>query len=803
MASTLLVILSECRIGFAQTVKLEPIANGIRCLRGADGLEVTAVATNILRVDVRPGGVRDDRTPMLDPAFPGTKAEGFKLAAEAEGAQLDTEDLRVHFDCAAQTLTVADRSGNSLLSVANLWAAAAQRSLTVHRSADDPIYGMAGIPRFEVDSSVERPQGAQVKAGSQGDGGAPFFFTKKFGVLVDSIDGQFRVSGPDVTFQHSSRAELEFYVLAGDPMSTMSGLADLTGHPPMPPRWTLGFLNSQWGIDEAELKTLVAHYRASHIPLDGFILDYDWKAWGEDDYGEWRWNSTAGAGSAQPDKFPDGASGVLGKEMRAQGVYLAGILKPRILLYKEGTTDFLEAAAYAEAHHFWYPGVEPMPDQRTKRPSKNLDFSQPAERVWFWNHLEPSFKTGMAGWWNDEADELPDKTAVPTSSLEFFNMGRALYEGQRSTGSMRVWSLNRNFYLGAQRFGYAEWSGDIKTGEASMASQPPRMLATLNLGEPHWSMDTGGFRGDPTSEEYARWMEFAAFTPIARVHAGHNQKRQPWIFGPIAEAAATKAMRLRYSLLPYIYSAERNCFETGIGVSRPLEWVFPDDSLAARQVDEWMFGDALLVAPVLDLKAKTRKVYLPAGRWTDYTTGKDFSGGQTIEVDTDSKAWADIPLFVRENSILATEEPGDDTDAMHPSEITLDIFPSQMGVSSWNLYDDDGATYNYETGGYFKQRISAGFVKGQFGIDMSAPEGKFATGLRSYRLRIHSVTPVSLHWNGRLLERADALNSVSRQPSWALTQDRFGTVVEIRVDAGVAMHLDLSANFNGPKTATP
>ena len=146
---------------------------------------------------------------------------------------------------------------------------------------------------------------------------------------------------------------------------------------------------------------------------------------------------------------------------------------------------------------------------------------------------------------------------------------------------LRVWSINRNFYLGATRYGYAGWSGDIKTGFASMAFQRRRMMAALDTGEFHWSMDTGGFSGHPSPENYARWIEFAAFVPIMRVHGGLNEKRQPWVYGPTAEAAARAAINLRYQLLPYIYSYERRNTDGEVGLVRPLFWEFPSDDRAS------------------------------------------------------------------------------------------------------------------------------------------------------------------------------------------------------------------------------
>ena len=763
----------------AQKTGLDRSAGGLTCTSASGRIELQAVETNVLRVLVEPDGTPDTRTPVLDPAFRPKPVDGLKVQAEGTSGSVRSAGFAAQFDCASGRLMVSDAAGAEVLRADELAGTAKAGHLTISRATQDPIYGIEAVPRFGVETTLERPKGDLVKAWAQGNGGGPFFFTKRFGLLVDSVDGRFTVEGPGVTFDQGSRKNAEFFLMIGPPMATMSALADLTGHAPMPPKWTLGFLNSQWGIDEAELKKLVAHYRETHEPLDGFIIDYDWKAWGEDAYGEWRWNSAPGG--AAGDKFPDGASGVLGREMATEGVHLSGILKPRILLYEKGTTtQMLQAAAYAQAHHFWFPGSEQMTDYASHRPAGVLDFSNPDARTWFWKHLEPAFKAGMVGWWNDEADELPDPAGVRKSSLEFFHMGQALYEGQRSMSDIRVWSLNRNYYLGSARFGYAEWSGDIHTGQKSMAEQPPRMLTTLSIGEPHWSMDTGGFRGDPTPEEYARWVEFAALTPIARVHAGHNQKRQPWVFGPVAEAAAKNALRLRYALMPYIYSAERECTDTGIGLVRPLEWVFPDDAQAAAQINEWMFGDALLAAPVLDLGGKPRSVYLPAGEWMNWVTGEHVGGAKALELATDAKTWMDMPLFVRAGSIVATEEPGDDLNAMKPTEITLDVFPSLNHAAKWTMYDDDGATYHYEQGVFFRQGMAAELKDGEVTMTFNSAQGSYKTGVKTYVVRIHGTATKSVRWNGTKL----AVTAAS---------DRLGSVTEVRVPVGMSGKLELAA----------
>ena len=166
-----------------------------------------------------------------------------------------------------------------------------------------------------------------------------------------------------------------------------------------------------------------------------------------------------------------------------------------------------EEGRYATAHDLWIPGEKASPDYFSHKPVKDLDFDKPATRAWFFNPtLQHSFETGIVGWWNDEADEAGGDT-------QFLNMERALYDGQRAHSDTRVFSLNRNFWLGAQRYAYGLWSGDIQTGFATMARQRSRMLSAIDVGEMWWSMDGGGFHGHPSDENYARWIEFGAFTP--------------------------------------------------------------------------------------------------------------------------------------------------------------------------------------------------------------------------------------------------------------------------------------------------
>jgi alpha-glucosidase (family GH31 glycosyl hydrolase) len=767
-----------------QNVQIAEIANGIHVTSDAGVVEFEMIRSNILRVDVQPAGKRSGRTLVMDPNLKSAVLAVVSTGQAGEQFSLRSAQIRVtvtHLSPLA--FSICDAAGKELIEQSDPIEGASRHDATFHRLSSENLYGMSGLSMRENGGGLLRNNGSKVAAGAQGEAGAPWFFTTRYGVLIDSDGGTFDTRDGVIEFSGDSRDDLEYFVVVGKPMDVISGLATLTGHPPMPPRWTLGFLNSQWGSDEAEVKQIVANYRMKHIPIDGFILDFDWKAWGEDNYGEWRWNSTTSPESTYPNKFPDGASGAFATELRSEGIKLAGILKPRILVDSPGNSAPMhEAASYADQHGLWYADEPRIADYFSGRPTRDLDFSKPEARTWYWKHLEPTFKAGMVGWWGDEADafDAGNNRTFYFDNFEFLNMGRALYDGQRGSSNVRVWSINRNYYLGAQRYGYAEWSGDIQTGFQSMQHQRMRMLATINVGEPHWSMDTGGFFGHPTPENYARWMEFAAFVPIDRVHGDYKEKRQPWVYGPLAEAAATNAIRLRYELMPYIYSYERIATETGVGVVRPLFWMFPDDPKLSNDCSSWMFGDGLLVSPVVEPGESVHEIYLPRGTWYDYFHGTRIEGGQTTLYKVNPETWEDIPLFVRSGSILASQQSQDFVDQSPISEVTLDVFPAAQ-LSQFVYYIDDGQTYSYERGDYYRQSISVSSTNGSVHLIFDQPSGTFKPALRSYIVRVHGIESRAVVVNDSALNKAGS--AIPEDGSWIVGKDRFGSFTAIRIPA--------------------
>jgi alpha-glucosidase (family GH31 glycosyl hydrolase) len=767
---------------------------------GPDSLTVQVVQRNVLRVHYHPDGETTAPTAVLDPHRAWSNDTPAAINTVSDPIVISTDAMVVKISKRPVRFEIYDRSNHLLLQEPQAGGVYAG-GLRFEANTGGPVFGIdaTSIPgenmdrRQDIRLGVVRTFGGKVQAGQQGDGGAPLVYTMNCGLLIDSDGGNFHI--PDDTreleFSGGSRKDVEYFAIVGDPMTIMHAVADISGHPPMMPKWTLGFMNSQWGTTQREVTQIVDKYRAEQIPIDGFILDFDWKAWGEDNYGEWRWNSTSGAGNVSPNKYPDGASGKFAQEMHDNGIKLVGILKPRILLTRNAQGNLTEAAKYAQDHHFFFDWEKPYLDYFSGRPARDIDFSNPAARAWFWQHFIPTYRAGIQYFWNDEADSISD---LVFPNLQSEDMERSMYEGARSASDQRVWSINRNFYLGAQRYAYGEWSGDIVTGFASMARQEPRMLSTISLGEPHWSMDTGGFIGHPDPENYARWMEFAAFVPIMRVHGDLNEHRQPWVYGPQAEADAKAAIDLRYRLIPYMYAYERQAHDTGVGIIRPLFWEFPQDARHSVDItDEWMFGDDLLVAPIVHQGQEHRAIHLAPGQWIDYFRGRRYDGDKNIVYSVDPHTWADIPLFVRVGAIVPTEDVQQYV-GQHPvTRVYLDVFPG-AAETTFTYYDDDGITYAYEKGVFYKQRLSVRDDGTAVHFNSAAPTGTYAPPLREYEVKLHGITARAVTIGGTA---AKHFGNVARLESaegegWTTGTDRYGAVTIVMLSAKTAENITAS-----------
>ena len=821
---------------------------------GKSELTYRILSPGLIRVDYNHEGNVDPPTPVLDPAAEWPSMMGNAIRNDEKAITMETAGLHIEVSKTPCRMTLSDAKGRSLLEEGvggGIYIDPAnprRGGLRFSHASGQHFYGIKAYPSLgpeSHDTSLLRggmgnhSQVYQCDASWGGGGGAPFVWTTDgYGILVDSDGGFFAISEADLNFSYGHPGipthagvnpnnkttptagyawrsktvapcvyprpnSVTYFLMTGTPEDIFRALVEATGRPKMFPRWALGFTNSQWGINQHELIHIVDGYRAREIPLDNFAIDFDWKAWGENNFGEFRWNGKKFPAALLPPTNPENLKGIMDRRQ----IKLTGIMKPRIIRCAAPgkLTPMTTQALSALKAGVWYPGQTRMVDYVHQQYAVLINFNLPAGRRWYWEqtHRHGAMDGGLAGFWNDEADGF--------NNFFFMHMQQSLYEGERSLSDGRVWSINRNFYLGSQRYGYGTWSGDIAPGFKSMAHQALRMLSMVSLGQAKWSMDAGNW-GPPTPEAYARWLQFAALVPIFRVHAPHEGSRlQPWLYGFAAQEIATHAIRLRYSFAPYLYALDRALYDRGVGIVRPMMMAFPDDPQCVDIVDQWMFGPSLLAAPVLaptGLKkgeTSTRSVYLPKGRWIDFFRGHQYSGSQRIRYRLNADVWTDLPLFVRAGSIIPTMAPVTSLGSNPPELVYLDMFSSDEEAAT-AVYDDDGRSYAYERGVFCRQEVTARGGAGHCAIHIGAATGSYDSTIQHFVIRLHGRAGTAVTLNGEALrceQDPAGIAWLDRDSGWSLSRSVFGATTLVRVPARLTTSQHLVVHLSGQNTGLP
>jgi len=387
----------------------------------------------------------------------------------------------------------------------------------------------------------------------------------------------------------------------------------------------------------------------------------------------------------------------------------------------------------------------------------DIDTTNPDAAKWFWSIVRENYITkGFDSFWADETE--PDLS--PGNSYfhigpgtQFFNVyplfhTGAFYNGMRKDTKQRVLILARDSYLGAQHNGTIFWSSDIDPTWDTLKRQVPTGINFVASGSPYWSTDIGGWQDipmvhkpertpliDPSDardnvghyddypELYVRWFEYGAFQPNFRTHGGRKYN-EVWSYGKQAEPILEKYLRLRYQLMPYLYSLGYMTHETGAPFMRGLFMDFGDDPKVANIGDEYMFGPSLLVAPVTEQGVTSREVYLPAGTdWYNYWTNEKVHGGQSIAVNAPIDT---IPLFVKAGSILPLGAPVESTNELQ-KVAKVKVYPG--ADASFELYNDDGTTYDYEKGKMEMTHLHWSDAEGKFSHTGAKFAGEDAVGL--------------------------------------------------------------------------
>ena len=821
---------------------------------GTSRLIFRVLSAQLIRIDYNHEGKVDPPTPVLDPSAQWPAVFDATIRNDDKAIAIETTGFHLTIDKSPCRMTLVDSRGKLLLKEpigGGIYIDPAHSrlgGLRFSHSSGRNFYGIKAYPSLGPESHDTsllrcgpggRPEIYPCDASWGGGGGAPFVWTTDgYGVLVDSDGGFFAISDSSLDFSygypghpvteavdsnHKSTSTAGFawrsnmvapclyprpnsltvFLMTGDPDDIFNALSEVTGRSKMFPRWAVGFTNSQWGINQYELIEIVDGYRARDIPIDNFAIDFDWKAWGENNFGEFRWNEKKFPEALLPPTRPDNLRELVDRRQ----IKLTGIMKPRIIRctipgkFVPMTTQALSALRAG----VWYPGQTRMVDYVRQQYAVLINFNLPAGRRWYWEQTRRhgAMDGGLSGFWNDEADGF--------NNFFFMHMQQSLYEGERSSSDLRVWSINRNFYLGSQRFGYGTWSGDIAPGFKSMAHQALRMLSMVSLGQAKWSMDAGNW-GPPTPEAYARWIQFAAFVPIFRAHAPHEDSRlQPWLFGLQAQEISVHAIRLRYTLSPYIYALDRGLYDNGIGIVRPMMMAFPEDPQCADLVNQWMFGPSLLVAPVLAPtgakkgESSTCSVYLPKGRWIDFFRGHQYSGDQRIDYRLNTDVWTDLPLFVREGAIIPMMAPVASLGNNPPELVYIDVFPCAEETAT-TVYDDDGRTYSYEHGVFSRQNVMVREGSGRCDVRIGATTGSYDSTIQHFVIRLRGRAGTGVRLNGEKLrfeKNPDDIPRLQCDTGWSLSRDIFGATTLVRVPARLKTRQHLAIDLLGKSIALP
>ena len=531
----------------------------------------------------------------------------------------------------------------------------------------------------------------------------------------------------------------------------IKGYREITGRATMPPKWAFGLWQSRQRYEtQQQSLDVIDGFRKRGIPFDNIVQD--WFYWEKDKWGSHQFD---------PARFPDPVGWI--KSIHDQHAHVMISVWGK---FYPGTDNF---NALNSKGFLYQPNLLDGTKDWVNEPFTFFDPFRPKARELFWSQIDRElFKKGIDAWWMDASE--PDLMSIPnleghrarmsptglgvsSNGINLYALAtaQAVFEGQRKAApNQRVMNLTRSGYAGQQRYGATTWSGDITSTWTSLQRQIPAGLDFSISGNPYWTMDTGGFSvpsrfasRTPKPEDLeewrelnTRWFEFATFVPLLRVH-GEFPYREMWQFG--GESSPTyKAMlkfdRLRYRLLPYVYSIAGSVTRDGATFMRPLVMDFPDD-LRLRDVrDEYMFGPNLLVSPVVHNKERTRSVLLPQGTWYDFWTGKAVRGGGTIEA---SAPYDQIPLFLRAGSILPFGPELHYTGEKKADPITLVIYTGADG--QFSLYEDDGLTNAYERGAF--SRIPISWSEKNRTLTIGAHKGSFKGMLASRTFRVRFVSP--------------------------------------------------------------
>lgn len=664
--------------GMATTILLPPLGRGEE---SQVEIQITLVSEHTLRLTLLPVDPFRREVPSDGSLVKSEWGNPISSTSQQSPQRISMGQFRISLSWAPVSIAVADEHG----AVVQQFAWDAATGVLSFLTGTAPLYGLGeGGPQFDrrgATDEMRSGQGGYKLATHGGRVPIPWIIgTSGWAIFFHQPFGTFDFTGPQSKFvpsNHDSALPLDFFCVASmEPATIMAEYARLTGLPEMPPLWSFGYQQSHRTLaSREEIVEEAKTFREKKLPCDALIYlgtGFCPSGWNIEN-GSFAWNNRV---------FPDPKK-VLA-ELHEQHF--------RTVMHVVILSDTLRGTAHDACE---------------------LSRFDEAEAGCYWDAHRKDFAMGIDGWWPDEGDPLD----IPSRLVR----NRMYWEGpQIDRLNERPYALHRNGYAGMQRYASFLWSGDVYSTWETLKTHIPIALNTALSGIPYWGTDIGGFVPTPefTAELYVRWFQFGAFCPLFRCHGRTWKLRLPWGWntgdpGPVeirnyngaaipdssqlhdtrVEPICRKHLELRYRLLPYLYSVVRECATTGMPIMRPLWLHFPKDSKSVACQDEYLWGPSVLVAPVVEKGATTRRIYLPPASWYDFWSGERVEGGREIERPVDLET---LPLYVRAGSILPMGPVKQFVDEKVDGPLTVSLYSG--ADASFVLYEDDGISFNYRKG---------------------------------------------------------------------------------------------------------
>jgi alpha-D-xyloside xylohydrolase len=706
--------------------KVQQVSDGVLFTMDTGTLKVQVCSDSVIHVLYSATATFPKRTDfvVIKDSWP---AALFTVQSSNEAVSISTSMLKVTVTQKDGAINYAERNGNSLVQEASrkLTPAKVNGEDTYRAESQVSIYGshegLYGLGQHQAGVWNYRGESVDISQENSNISVPLMLSSKGYGIFWNNTSrSRFNNRFANILYISSEVADaIDYYFLYGpDFDKIIAGYRDLTGQAPMFGKWAYGFWQCKNRYkSQDEILGVARKYRDLHIPVDNIVQDWFW--WNRK--GEFVFNKN------YPD--PKGMVDQLHSENFHLMISIWPFFEPgsKNYDYMQGKSWFVDKFKYAK------------PPYHTDAMAV-YDATSAEARKFYWDEVNKGlFSIGLDAWWMDttepetegqEDNILLGHKLAAGSGNRYVNVfplldTQAVYQGQRSASDKkRVFILSRSAFAGSQRNGVTAWSGDINSDWLSYRRQVPAGLNFALSGIPYWTTDIGGFVfGSPTDpafrELFVRWFQYGTFNPILRVHGTRKpDENELWSYGPDAQAILVNFDRLRYRMLPYIYSLAWKTTSEAYTPMRPLIMDFREDARAQNTGDQFMFGPAFLVNPVTDAAATTRQVYLPAAKWYDFWTGSAVEGRRTINAIAPLDR---LPLFVRAGSILPLGPDQEWATEKSADPIELRVYRGADG--DFTLYEDENDNYDYEKGAYATiplhwddaaRTLTIGDRKGQF-----------------------------------------------------------------------------------------